>query len=84
MRMNKRGSAFFGIAIGIVVYMFGVLFIPFIIDDVTTFRDAMDCEDSANITGGTMLACLAGDAVVPYVIWFFISLSIGFIIGRTT
>jgi len=82
MKMNKRGSAFFGIAIGIVVFIFGVLFIPFIMDDVTTFRDAMDCSNT-DITGGTMLSCLAGDAVVPYFIWLFISLSLGFIVGRS-
>lgn len=80
MRYNKKGSAFFGVTIAIVVYIFGVLFLPFIIDDVTTFRGAMDCSNT-NITGGTMLACLLGDAMVPYLIWFFISLALGFIMG---
>ena len=81
--MNKKGSAFFGIAIGIVVYIFGVLFIPFLMDDVTTFRDAMDCS-SADISGGTMLSCLVADAAIPYLIWFFVSLALGFIIGRSS
>lgn len=83
MRYNKKGSAFFGIGIGIVVFIFGVLFLPFIMDDVTTFREAMDCSDTS-ITGGTMLACLSGDLVIPYLIWFFISLSLGFIVGVRT
>ena len=83
MRMNKRGSTFFGIGVGIVIFIFGVLFLPFIIDDLTTFRDAMDCSDE-DITSGTMLSCLVGDAVVPYLIWFFISLSLGFIAGAKT
>ena len=81
--MNKKGSAFFGVAIGIVVYIFGVLFIPFIMDDVSTFRDAMSCEDTS-ITGGAMMSCLFSDATIPYLIWFFISLALGFIAGRAT
>lgn len=83
MKMNKKGSAFFGIGIGIVVFIFGVLFLPFIMSDVSTFREAMDCSN-ADITGGNMLSCLVGDLVVPYLIWFFISLSLGFIVGRAT
>lgn len=78
--MNKRGSAFFGVTIALVVYIFGVLFIPFIMDDITTFRGEMDCSNT-DISGGTMLACLLGDAMIPYLIWFFISLAIGFIMG---
>jgi len=81
--MNKKGAAFFGVAIGIVIYMFGVLFIPFIMDDVTTFRGAMDCSNT-DISGGTMLSCRIADAAIPYLIWFFISLAVGFIIGRST
>jgi len=80
MKMNKKGSAFFGIGIGIVLFIFGVLFLPFIMDDVTTFRDVMDCSNT-DITPGNMLSCLVGDAVVPYWIWFFISLSLGFVVG---
>lgn len=83
MRYNKKGSAFFGIAIGIVIFIFGVLFLPFIMDDVTTYRDAMDCSNT-DITGGTMLSCLVSDAIVPYLIWFFISLALGFIVGAKT
>ena len=80
---NKRGSFFFGITIAIVVYFMGVLFIPFIMDDVDTFRDTMSCT-STSITGGAMLACLISDATIPYVIWFFISLALGFILGSGT
>lgn len=78
--MNKRGSAFFGVTIGIVVFIFGVLFLPFLMDDVTTFRGAMDCSNT-DISGGTMFSCLIGDAAIPYLVWFFISLALGFIIG---
>jgi len=81
--MNKRGSMFFGIAIGIAVWIFGVLLIPFLMSDVTTFRDAMSCSDTT-ISGGTMLSCLIGDVAIPYLIFFFISLAIGFIVGSNT
>ena len=81
--MNKKGSAFFGVAIGLVVYIFGVLFIPYLMDDVTTFRDAMSCN-APGISGGTMLSCLVASAAIPYLIWFFISLALGFIIGRNS
>ena len=83
MKMNKRGSVFFGVGVGITIFIFGVLFLPFIMDDVTTFRTAMDCS-STDITGGTMLACLVSDAIIPYLIWFFISLALGFVAGRNT
>ena len=83
MRMNKRGSMFFGVAIGIVIFIFGVLFLPFLMDDVTTFRDAMSCEDTTT-TGGNMLSCLMGDILIPYWILFFVSLTLGFVVGRSS
>ena len=78
--MNKRGSIFLGITIGIFVFIMGVLFIPFLTDDVTTFRTAMNCN-STSISGGTMMSCLVSDLTIPYLIWFFCSLLIGFIGG---
>ncbi len=78
--MNKKGSAFFGIAIGSFIYIMGVLFIPFIMDDIDTFRDNMDCTNSA-ISDGTKIACLGSDILIPYFIWFFISLLLGFVAG---
>lgn len=80
MKYNKKGSAFFGVAIGIFIYIIGVLFIPFLMDDITTFRDAMSCTD-VSISGGTMLSCLISDLTIPYLIFFFISIAIGFVLG---
>ena len=82
MKYNKRGSVFFGVTIGIGIYILSILLLPFLMDDVTTFREAMSCSDTS-ITGGTMLSCLISDAAIPYFIWFFISLSLGFIVGKT-
>jgi len=83
MIKSKRGSVFFGVAIGITVWILSILFLPFLMDDVTTFRDAMDCSDTT-ISGGEMMSCLMSDAAIPYVIFFFASLAIGFIVGAKT
>ena len=80
MKMNKRGSMFFGITIGIVIYIMGVLFLPYMIDDVDTARASLDCSDSS-ISDGNKLNCLITDATIPYFILFFIGLLIGFLAG---
>lgn len=77
--MNKKGGMFLAVAIALLVYITGVLFIPFIVDDVDTARADLDCSNTS-ISGGTKLTCLQVDLVVPYLIWFFISLALGFIV----
>lgn len=78
--MNKRASIFLGVAIGLFIYIMGVMFIPFITDDITTTRDDLDCTNTT-ISDGTKLSCLTVDLVLPYLIWFFVSLLLGFIAG---
>lgn len=78
--MNKKGGIFFSIIIAIFLFASGVLFIPFFTDDVTTFRTHMDCTNSS-ISSGEKLTCLEGDLLIPVLIWFFVSLALGFIIG---
>ena len=79
IKLNKRGSIFLGIALGVFIFICGVLILPFIADDVTTFRTALNC--SGDISSGTMITCLFGGALVPYYIWFFSSLAIGLLLG---
>ena len=81
--MNKKGNLFFGVFVGLFLFAMGVLFIPFLTDDITTSRDALSCS-SADISDGTKLMCLSIDIVVPYLIWFFCSLAIAYFIGRKT
>lgn len=81
--MNKRGSLFFGVSIGLFIFVMGVLFIPFLTDDITTFRTNMDCTNMS-ITDGTKIACLQSDLLIPYLIWFFVSLALGLIAGANT
>lgn len=80
MIKGKRGSVFLGLAIGLFLFITGVLVLPFLTDDVTSFRVALDCSNSA-ISDGTKLTCLFGGALVPYYIWFFSSIALGLIIG---
>jgi hypothetical protein len=77
---NKKGNIFLGITICLFLWAMGVLFMPFILDDVDTFRTAMECT-STSISYGSMFACLFVDALVPYYIWFFASLAIGYLVG---
>lgn len=68
---------------GIFIFIMGVLFIPFVTDDITTTRTSLDCTNTS-ISSGTKLTCLGVDIVVPYLIWFFVSLLAGFVIGGRT
>lgn len=78
--MNKRANIFLAVVIGLAIWIFGVLFIPFITDDISTSRLSLDCTNM-DISDGAKLNCLAVDLVIPYFIWFIISLALGYIIG---
>jgi hypothetical protein len=78
--MNKRGNIFFGATMGIFVFIIGVLIIPFFTDDITTVRTSLDCTN-VSISDGIKWTCLNVDLVVPYFIWFFVSLAVGIIGG---
>jgi uncharacterized membrane protein len=80
MMKSKKGSLFFGITIALFLYITGVLILPFIVDDVSTFRIGMSCSDPT-ISDGSKLTCLFGDLTIPYLIWFFISLAVGYLVG---
>lgn len=77
---NKKGNIFWGITIGFFLFAMGVLIIPFITDDITTARTGLDCSNST-ISDGTKFTCLQHDLVVPYLIWFFVSIAIGYFMG---
>jgi len=81
--MNKRGNVFFGVFVGLFLFATGVFVIPFLTDDITTTRSLLDCGNST-ISDGTKLMCLQTDILIPYLIWFFTSLAVGYIIGRNS
>ena len=79
--MNKRGSIFLGLALGIFLFIMGVLILPYLTDDVSFSRVLLECSETDDITNGTKLTCLFVGALIPYYIWFFSALAIGLIIG---
>lgn len=80
---NKKGNIFLGVTIALFLWISGVIILPFVLDDVDSFRTAMECSDSS-ITDGEKISCLFGDALIPYYIWFFASLAIGYLAGAKT
>ena len=78
--MNKKGNVFFGVGVFLLIYIFGVLFIPFITDDITTARTDLDCTNTA-ITDGTKINCLLTDVLTPYFILFILASAGGFLMG---
>jgi len=79
--MNKKGSIYLGLALGLMIWIIGVLILPFITEDVTTVRVALNCASSSEITGGNKISCLFIGGLVPYYIWFFSSMALGLLIG---
>lgn len=77
---NKRGSIFLGVALGVFIFIVGILILPYLADDVSTFRVALDCATSS-ISSGTKITCLYGGAMIPYYIWLVTSMALGLIIG---
>jgi hypothetical protein len=77
---NKKGNAFLGVVVALIVWFGGILIFPFLTDDITTFRSALDCTNTS-ITGGTMINCLYGDIVAPFWIWTIFAIALGYIAG---
>ncbi len=83
--MNRKGQGLFmSIIVGVMIFMVGVLFINFLMPEVTVVRNAtnLDCSNAAGISDGTKLACLVVDLVIPYFILLIFSFSGGIIAGR--
>lgn len=78
--MNKKGSVFLGLALGIFIFIMGILILPFILDDITISRVSLSCSDTS-ISSGNKLTCLFISAVTPYFIWLIVSLALGLVIG---
>jgi len=78
--MNKKANIYFAVVIALIVWVSGILILPFIVDDVTIFRTVMDCTNSS-ISNVAKISCLAGDSLIPYFIWTLVSIALGFILG---
>lgn len=78
---NKKGNAFLNIFLGLFIYISGIFIWQFLLDDITTARANLGCEALTTLTLGTQLTCIAISGLSPYIIWFLISITFGFIIG---
>lgn len=82
--LNKKGqSVAFAILWGLVIFMLGVLFVPFIGDEVTrtTSSAQLDCNN-ATISDGAKLSCLFVDATVVYFVIIIFSIIGGIVLSR--
>lgn len=81
--MNRRGGIFLGIIVGLLIFLFGTLFIGFIDAEVLVSQNSnnLDC-DNPNISDGVKVNCLITEAVSPYFIIAIISAAGGVIVGR--
>lgn len=81
--MNSKGQTM-GLAIlsFLAVLIIGLMFVNFLLPEVTNFRVDMSCASADTISDGTKLLCLFGDATVPYVIVLIVSLAVGAITVR--
>lgn len=64
------------------VLIIGLMFVNFLMPEVTTFRTDMNCANASAISDGTKILCLFGDITVPYVIILVLALGIGAITAR--
>lgn len=82
-RINKKAQTMpLAILNAIAIFIVGLVFVNFLLPEVSDFRVNMGCSDASTISDGTMLLCLVGDSVVPYVILAILSLAIGGILSR--
>jgi hypothetical protein len=81
--MNKKGQSMgLGILSFLAVLIIGLMFVNFLMPEITTFRADMSCASAESISDGTKLLCLFGDATIPYVIVLIFSLAIGAITSQ--
>ena len=81
--MNNKGQMFMAVLFAVVVFVFGMLFINFIKDDITitTSVTGLDCDNMA-ISDGTKMVCLGFDLGIPYLFLLIVSASAGLIAAR--
>jgi hypothetical protein len=81
--MNKKGQTLFlSILIGVMLFIFGMLFLNYIKPEVSSSKlIGLDCTNPS-ISDGNKVTCLGVDLVMPSLIFSIVSLAIGSILGR--
>jgi len=82
--MNKKGSILIGLAVGMMIFISGFIFINFFFDEITTVRasDVLDCSNAAGISDGTKFTCLTIDLIIPYMTIIILSFAGGVIADK--
>ena len=81
--MNSRGQSMgLGILSAIFIFIVGIMFINFLMPEVTNERTELNCADASSISDGTKLLCLVVGTTIPYLIILIFSIVIGFITSR--
>lgn len=80
--MNKKGQTFMiSLLTGIMIFLFGIVFINFISPDLTTARTQLQCT-TPTISDGAKLTCLFTDTAVIYFIALILSITAGVVLER--
>ena len=81
----RGGSMGTAIIIAIMLFLIGLMSVNFLTTEVTNARASvtgLDCANSAVISDGNKLSCLAVDLVVPYFIILILSAAGGYITAK--
>jgi len=81
--MNNKGQIL-GLSIlsFIGILIVGLMFVNFILPEITDFRVDLECSSADTISDGNKVLCLVGDAAVPLFIAAIFGLAIGVITKR--
>lgn len=77
---NKRGSAWLGIVVALLIWSALVLFLPYITDLIATARVSLTC--TSPVSSGVSLMCLGLSGATPYFIILFAGGAIGYLVGK--
>ena len=81
--MNNNGqSVMLAILFGVIIFIIGIMFINFLMTDVTTAKSELSCSDEANISDGTKLTCLIVGGTIPYFIVAIVGVTGGLLVKR--
>jgi len=81
--MNNKGQSLaIGIMSMIFVFIIGIMFINFIMPEISTARTELNCANADAISDGTKLVCLAIGGTIPYWIFLIFSVAIAFVTAR--
>lgn len=82
MGMNKKGAIVFKVLVATALFMFAMLFMNLMMDDVTLTRDATHLNCASPDTDGDKVLCLVVDGIIPLFIFAVITAIAVYLGGR--